>query len=97
MVDDRIGNDSDPGGMPKESSADETDVAHAEIYHTLDTKLLVTSFGHASTSYTCSSVGGMLVSADGGVDTIPIPKCEERPCRAQGQGLRREMEAGNGG
>ena len=71
MVNDRIGNDSDPGGTPEESSADRADIAHAEIYHTLDAELLVTSFGHASTSYTCySSVGDMLVSADGGVDPI---------------------------
>ena len=74
MMDDRNGNGNDPGGTPEESSADEADITHDEIYETMDAELLVSSFGDASTSYTCSSVGDMIVSADGGVDPISIPR-----------------------
>ena len=66
-MDDRTSNDSDPGGTPEESSADEGDVAY-------DTKLLSSAFGHASTYYTCSSIGDVLVTADHAVDPVPIPK-----------------------
>ena len=67
-MEDRIGNDCDPGGTPDESSADEA------TYHVHDTKLLVSAFDTASNFYTCSSIGDVPVTADGSNDPIPIPK-----------------------
>jgi hypothetical protein len=76
VVDDRDGNNSDPGGTPAEFEYDSADanIALDNIYASMDTELLLSSFGDAAMSYTCSSVGDMLVSATSGVDPIPIPK-----------------------
>ena len=77
MVDDRDSNDSDPGGTPPESdyvSTDEGDFTFDDIYASMDANLLVSSFGDAATSYTCSSFGDMVFSAEGTADPIPIPR-----------------------
>ena len=67
-TDDRAGADSDPGGTPVQSDADEE--GHAVCY----SKLLSNEFGHASCYYTCSSISDVYVTSDNAVGPIPIPK-----------------------
>ena len=54
-------------------SANDANFTLDDIYASIDTDLLVSSFGDAAMSYTCSSVD-MLVSAATIVDHIPIPR-----------------------
>ena len=48
VVDDRDGNDSDPGGTPSESeydSGNDANIALDDIYASMDTELLMSSLG----------------------------------------------------
>ena len=71
--------DPEPGGkteMSDHESANKSNFTLDGVDASLDIESLVSSSSDTSTAYTCSSDSDMLVSANGSIDQIPIPRID---------------------
>ena len=99
LINDRGGNDSDPGSTPPVSvydSVNDADAVIDDIFDSTETACRSSS-GNDAVAYTCSSVGELLVTTDGIVDPIPILRSPRAALSDPIYTIQPEMALVNGG